>query len=108
MGGKSFCFDRFGLRGVIEAPELTQAPGSPNWLVGAYGHHGRAVATVDIGALFGLTPPTRRPPWLLLVDSAGDLLGSFVASRGKMLTANDRQKAPSRLRCKKGDPFGAS
>lgn len=73
--GKSYCFSRIDLRGTVEAPALAQAPGSPEWLIGAYNHFGRAVAAVDLGALVGLTAPLREPPALILVEASGSLLG---------------------------------
>jgi chemotaxis signal transduction protein len=79
-------------------------PDAPLWLVGAWNHLGRAVAAIDIGALHGLAPAQVAPPYLLVVESAGNLLGlvadevrgEFVpppfSRRGALLEVVDRKR----------------
>lgn len=73
--GRALCLDQRGLRVVVERPELSPAPGAPDWLTGAANHHGRAIAVVDVNTLLGIGAPLRQPPCVLLVESGGHILG---------------------------------
>jgi hypothetical protein len=75
VGGARFCVDRAVLRGVLEAPEVSAAPGAPPWLLGACNRLGRAVAVLDVAVLAGLASEPGSPRWVVVVETTHGPIG---------------------------------
>jgi hypothetical protein len=103
VGSTRLCVDRAVLRGVLEAPEVSPAPGAPPWLLGACNRSGRAVAVVDVAMLGGLTREPAAPRWVVVVETPlgpiglcaegplGELRAAVPARTGELLLEVEAQ-----------------
>lgn len=75
VGDRWFSIDRAALRGVVERPALSPAPGAPAWLRGAYNDLGRAVAAVDVAEVVGLGRAGSPTAWLVIAETTRGPIG---------------------------------
>jgi hypothetical protein len=75
LGGTHLAVDRAAVRGVLDAPAITPAPGAPPWLLGACNRHGRALAVVDPLALAGRSAASASPRHVIVVDTPRGAVG---------------------------------
>ena len=97
------------VREVIEIPEITSVPNSPNFISGLINLRGKILPAINLGVRFGLAREHKdiQAKNIIVVEAGESSFGVIVDNIVKVLKvpANSIQDAPSAVRSKIGSQY---
>jgi purine-binding chemotaxis protein CheW len=99
IGKETFGVDIFAVREIVRVQEITQVPGTPEFVLGVINLRGRVISVVDLGHQLGLAAteitPTSR---ILVIQLEGASVGFLVdAATSVIKVSADLIEAPPEM-----------
>lgn len=86
IGKETFGADIFAVREIVRRQEITQVPGTPEFVLGVINLRGRILSVIDLGQRLGFGPTeAARTSRILVTQLGGATVGFFVDAATEVL-----------------------